>query len=137
LSRARPAPARIIATRGLSASTILVAGVWVGNDDDSPMRRVVGGSLPAQIWKRFMTAAAPLLGGQGMQVSSAPEAAGPPGNASSAPASSDSPESAGSSEEPRAGMCDYEACARFYHSFHASDCTYQPYSGGPRQICEK
>ncbi|HEY1300266.1 MAG TPA: PBP1A family penicillin-binding protein [Stellaceae bacterium] len=115
----------------------LVAGVWVGNDDDSPMRRVVGGSLPAQIWKRFMTAAAPLLGGQGMQVSSAPEAAGPPGNASSAPASSDSPESAGSSEEPRAGMCDYEACARFYHSFHASDCTYQPYSGGPRQICEK
>ncbi|WP_300529580.1 PBP1A family penicillin-binding protein [Maricaulis sp.] len=30
------------------------AGVWVGNDDDSPMRDVTGGGLPAQIWQRFM-----------------------------------------------------------------------------------
>lgn len=35
----------------------LVVGVWVGNDDFTPMKRVTGGSLPAQIWKRFMTAA--------------------------------------------------------------------------------
>lgn len=35
----------------------LAAGVWLGNDDDSPMRGVTGGSLPAEIWKRFMTAA--------------------------------------------------------------------------------
>lgn len=33
------------------------AGVWVGNDDNRPMRRVVGGELPATIWRRFMTAA--------------------------------------------------------------------------------
>ena len=33
----------------------LVVGVWVGNDDNSPMRRVTGGSLPAQIWQRFMS----------------------------------------------------------------------------------
>lgn len=32
----------------------LVTGVWVGNDDDSPMNRVVGGSVPAQIWASFM-----------------------------------------------------------------------------------
>jgi penicillin-binding protein 1A len=32
----------------------LVVGVWVGNDDDSPMKGVTGGSLPAQIWKSFM-----------------------------------------------------------------------------------
>jgi penicillin-binding protein 1A len=32
----------------------LVAGVWVGNDDSSPMNRVVGGGLPAQIWREFM-----------------------------------------------------------------------------------
>jgi penicillin-binding protein 1A len=32
----------------------LVTGVWVGNDDDSPMNRVVGGSLPARIWATFM-----------------------------------------------------------------------------------
>jgi penicillin-binding protein 1A len=32
-----------------------VAGVWVGNDDGAPMVRVTGGTLPAEIWKRFMT----------------------------------------------------------------------------------
>ena len=35
----------------------LVAGVWVGNDDDTPMRHVTGGSLPAEIWRNFMLAA--------------------------------------------------------------------------------
>ena len=35
----------------------LVAGVWLGNDDDAPMNGVVGGSLPAAIWHRFMLAA--------------------------------------------------------------------------------
>ncbi len=32
----------------------LVTGVWVGNDDFTPMRRVTGGSLPAQIWNDYM-----------------------------------------------------------------------------------
>jgi penicillin-binding protein 1A len=35
----------------------LVAGVWLGNDDNAPMRGVTGGSLPAQAWRRFMLAA--------------------------------------------------------------------------------
>jgi penicillin-binding protein 1A len=35
----------------------LVAGVWVGNDDGTPMKRVTGGRLPAKIWHDFMTAA--------------------------------------------------------------------------------
>lgn len=35
----------------------LLAGVWVGNDDNSPMRHVTGGSLPAQVWKSFMASA--------------------------------------------------------------------------------
>ncbi len=35
----------------------LVAGVWLGNDDDKPMSKVTGGSLPAQTWRRFMLAA--------------------------------------------------------------------------------
>ena len=30
------------------------AGVWVGNDDDTPMEDVTGGGLPAQIWRDFM-----------------------------------------------------------------------------------
>jgi penicillin-binding protein 1A len=35
----------------------LVTGIWVGNDDDTPMRGVTGGSLPAAIWARFMSSA--------------------------------------------------------------------------------
>jgi penicillin-binding protein 1A len=32
----------------------LVAGVWLGNDDNAPMNNVVGGSIPARIWHDFM-----------------------------------------------------------------------------------
>src|SRR5262249_54219909 len=35
----------------------LVAGVWLGNDDNSPTRKTTGGSLPVEIWSRFMKAA--------------------------------------------------------------------------------
>src|SRR5208337_4632063 len=31
-----------------------VGGVWMGNDNASPMRGVTGGSLPAEIWKELM-----------------------------------------------------------------------------------
>jgi penicillin-binding protein 1A len=45
-----------------------VGGVWVGNDDDTAMRRVTGGGLPADIWSDLMEMAhegkkpAPLFG---------------------------------------------------------------------------
>src|SRR5215813_6729789 len=35
----------------------LVTGVWVGNDDNSPMKKVTGGGLPAQLWRSYMVAA--------------------------------------------------------------------------------
>src|SRR5262249_39058509 len=35
----------------------LVAGVWFGNDDNSPMVKVTGGLLPARAWHDFMTVA--------------------------------------------------------------------------------
>jgi penicillin-binding protein 1A len=35
----------------------LVAGVWLGNDDDTPMNKVTGGSLPALAWRNFMLTA--------------------------------------------------------------------------------
>ena len=35
----------------------LVAGVWFGNDDNSPTRRVTGGSLPARAWRMVMAEA--------------------------------------------------------------------------------
>ncbi len=34
-----------------------VAGVWMGNDDGEPMKRVTGGALPARVWKAFMSEA--------------------------------------------------------------------------------
>jgi penicillin-binding protein 1A len=33
----------------------LVAGVWLGNDNNKAMNRVTGGSTPARIWKDFMS----------------------------------------------------------------------------------
>ncbi len=35
----------------------LVTGIWMGNDDASPTRKVTGGSLPARTWQSYMTAA--------------------------------------------------------------------------------
>ncbi len=40
---------------GYSAN--LVTGVWLGNDDNTPMDRVGGGSFPVDIWSEFMTRA--------------------------------------------------------------------------------
>lgn len=50
-------------------SSRLVTAVWLGNDDNSTMKRVYGSGLPADIWSKFMKAAhaglqpAPLPGG--------------------------------------------------------------------------
>ena len=33
-------------------------------------------------------------------------------------------------------QCNVDLCAATYRSFHAADCTYQPYRGGPRSFCE-
>jgi penicillin-binding protein 1A len=38
-----------------------VTAVWVGKDDNKPMRRVTGGNAPAAIWRDYMTAALPRL----------------------------------------------------------------------------
>src|SRR5271155_4149612 len=35
----------------------LVAGVWLGNDDNSPTKKAVGGGLPVEVWSRFMRVA--------------------------------------------------------------------------------
>jgi len=35
----------------------LVTAVWVGRDDNKPMRGIAGGNVPARIWRDFMTSA--------------------------------------------------------------------------------
>jgi penicillin-binding protein 1A len=37
------------------------AAVWVGKDNDTPMKAVTGGTFPARIWKTFMSGALPRL----------------------------------------------------------------------------
>jgi penicillin-binding protein 1A len=57
-------------------SAQLVAGVWAGNDDNAPTKRVTGGNLPAGIWKDVMEPAhagldpMPLPGDLGPQIAS-------------------------------------------------------------------
>ncbi len=55
----------------------LVAGVWFGNDDNTPMNKVTGGTLPAAAWRSFMLAAT-----KSMPVRALPSA---PASASAAP----------------------------------------------------
>jgi penicillin-binding protein 1A len=38
----------------LGFSGPLIAGIWMGNDDNAPMKGVTGGSLPAQLWGRII-----------------------------------------------------------------------------------
>ena len=38
---------------GLTAE--LTAGVWMGNDDGTPMHKVTGGTLPARLWGRILS----------------------------------------------------------------------------------
>jgi len=48
----------------------LVTGVWLGNDDGTPTKKVTGGGMPVEIWSRFMRDAH-----QGVPVASLPAAA--------------------------------------------------------------
>lgn len=50
----------------------LVVGVWIGNDDNSPLNGISGGGLPARIWRDFMT--------QALGVSAVPNQGDPRGN---------------------------------------------------------
>ncbi|ULR43082.1 PBP1A family penicillin-binding protein [Rhizobium sp. K102] len=92
----------------------LVVGVWVGNDDDAPMKGVTGGGLPAHIWRDFMREAASERTLNGAR----------------------STEAVVDGEGVAPQSCNITACSRSYRSFRPSDCTYQPYSGS-RRLCEK
>jgi penicillin-binding protein 1A len=104
----------------------LVVGVWVGNDDHSPMMGVTGGSLPAKIWKDFMREA---------KVPSTAGAAVTTVGQAQASANGSEPTGASAADAQNA-QCNIPACEHYYSSFRAADCTYQPYSG-PRQHCDR
>ena len=54
-------------------TTDIVVGVWVGNDDNSPMDGVTGGDIPAKIWHDFVAEAERIMAGD-----TAPAATGAP-----------------------------------------------------------
>jgi len=66
-------------------SADLVAGVWMGNDDERPMKAVTGGGAPAMLWRDFMLTAhaglpaRPLPGLDGGPRFAPPATAGKPG----------------------------------------------------------
>jgi penicillin-binding protein 1A len=43
----------------------LIVGVWVGRDDNTSLGKISGGTVPAQIWKSFMTSALAVDGPRG------------------------------------------------------------------------
>lgn len=53
----------------------VVVGVWVGNDDNTPMNGVTGGELPARIWRDFVSEA------DRLKAAAAQAATAPPGDA--------------------------------------------------------
>jgi penicillin-binding protein 1A len=55
----------------------LVVGVWVGNDDNTPMKGVTGGSTPARIWRDFMRGALKLEAAPKPAPSTSPDPEGP------------------------------------------------------------
>jgi membrane peptidoglycan carboxypeptidase len=114
------------------------------------MKNVTGGSLPARIWKDFLQQAeviatadsnpsapraTPSTVGQSTvgqsrdrTIASDQERAASASDASLAPAPA---------ETQSGGQCNVAVCEQFYHSFRSSDCSYQPYWGGPRQYCAR
>lgn len=119
-----------------------IAGVWVGNDDNSPMDGVTGGQLPAKIWRAFMTGFMDLLadgdpvfqGVSARQTAAASQTVPAPDGFSSPRALPGT--ARGQWGGGRELACNVNACERAYRSFRRSDCTFQPYSG-PRKRCAK
>jgi len=55
----------------------LVVGVWIGNDDNAPMKGVTGGSTPARIWRDFMRGALKMESAPQPQATESPDPEGP------------------------------------------------------------
>ncbi len=59
----------------------LVVGIWIGNDDNSPLRGMTGGGEPARIWRAFMAEALPGAAPRPRRPQPEPEPSPDPGEA--------------------------------------------------------
>ncbi|WP_051220921.1 transglycosylase domain-containing protein [Erythrobacter cryptus] len=55
----------------------LVVGVWIGNDNNTPLAGITGGSLPARIWRDFMRGALRIEGEGRPRPDTTPDPEGP------------------------------------------------------------
>jgi penicillin-binding protein 1A len=144
----------------------LIVGVWVGNDDNAPMDGVIGGGLPAEIWAAFLSddramdawpepEAIEALAPPARVVEEAVviEPPAPPVNerkrrrearlrallegAADGELTAQDLVRALEADAAGARSCNVEICARYYRSFRAEDCTYQPYGRRPREVCTR
>jgi hypothetical protein len=59
----------------------------------------------------------------------------PPEQVSRPPSPGEAPQSP--TQARAQAQCNVDVCNQFYSSFNSSDCTYQPYGGGPRRTCDR
>ena len=90
-----------------------LCGVWIGNDDNTPMNKVTGGAIPAEIWRRMM-----ILAHQNMPVRDFPWL---PPEAPVEETASDAPPSA----EPAAAAAAPDSRTGFYSGLGADFATAQ------------
>jgi len=114
-----------------------VAGVWVGNDDNTPMVGVWGGNVCAPIWAQVMRKAHALRGGVGsFPVPPSSEPRFEPGKVASAPAPEPPPrEPLASPQEPvRVLICEESGCQPTEYCPHVRVESFPP-GQEPHQIC--
>jgi len=82
-----------------------------------------------------------LFGGPSKQSAAAPQPSAQQSRAETTGAASsggaDNSQQQGAALGSSRNRCDIQACAGAYRSFRANDCTYQPFDGGARRLCEK
>jgi hypothetical protein len=65
------------------------------------------------------------------------EKGAPPATATAPAVTAEAKPDAKQAGAPAPAQCNVGACSASYSSFRASDCTYQPYDGGGRRVCDK
>ncbi|HEX4179443.1 MAG TPA: PBP1A family penicillin-binding protein [Caulobacteraceae bacterium] len=108
-----------------------VCGVWVGNDDATPMNNVTGGAIPAEIWRRMMVVAHANLEPHDFAWMAAAEASAPADADADAPPPPDAATASDNPPEPEQPEPDRRA--GFYDSLsHDFDRAAQDPAAPPR-----
>lgn len=142
---AAPAPSKQVAVNKAAANKavpVQVAGTTGKADAPAAVGSLTSALAQAKATGTTAGAAAPTVAAAASETAgSAPTStatAGSDAQANAAESNSTAMANAadvrGAHADAAAPRCDVQACAAHYHSFSASDCTYQPFDG-PRRLC--